>query len=141
MSDAAWNWTVERSFPSQTGAGAGVLEEILAQLSTSQWSEPEIFGVHLALEEALVNAIRHGNCSDPDKWVSVVCKVSADRLWIQICDQGCGFQLEEVPDCTDPDRLDVPSGRGIMLMRNFMSRVEYNADGNCVVMEKERRVG
>jgi serine/threonine-protein kinase RsbW len=43
-----------------------------------------------------------------------------------------------VPDCTDPAHIDAPNGRGIMLMRNYMSRVEYNDVGNVVVMEKRR---
>ena len=64
--------------------------------------------------------------------------MSPERLWIQIRDEGAGFNPEEVPDPTDPDHLEIPSGRGIMLMRAFMTRVEYNDLGNCVVMEKQR---
>ena len=138
MSDHAWTWRTEQFIPSETGAGQRVLEDVLDQLAAQQWSEHEVHGVHLALEEALVNAIRHGNRSDRTKQVHVACKLSSSRLWVQIRDEGPGFNPEEVPDCTEPDRLEVPSGRGIMLMRAFMSRVEYNECGNCVVMEKER---
>lgn len=138
MSEHAWTWRTEQFIPSETGAGQRVLEDVLVQLAAQQWSEHEVHGVHLALEEALVNAIRHGNRSDCTKRVHVACKLSASKLWVQIRDEGPGFNPDDVPDCTEPDRLEVPSGRGIMLMRAFMSRVEYNACGNCVVMEKER---
>lgn len=138
MADERWNWRTEQVIPSETGAGQRLLDDLLRQLVEQQWSEHDVHSVHLALEEALVNAIRHGNRSDPSKQVSVTCKVSPERLWVEIRDQGSGFNPDDVPDCTDPDRLEIPSGRGIMLMRAFMSRVEYNDLGNCVVMEKQR---
>ncbi|HXT59100.1 MAG TPA: ATP-binding protein [Pirellulales bacterium] len=138
MSDHPWTWRTEQFIPSETGAGQRILEDVLGQLAAQAWAEHEVHGIHLALEEALVNAIRHGNRSDINKRVHVSCKLSASRLWVQIRDEGPGFNPEDVPDPTEPDRLEVPSGRGIMLMRAFMSRVEYNEIGNCVVMEKER---
>lgn len=138
MSDERWTWKTEQVIPSETGAGQRLLDDLLKQLAEHAWSEHELHSVHLALEEALVNAIRHGNRSDPCKHVYVLCKLSPERLWIEIRDEGAGFNPDEVPDCTDPERLEIPSGRGIMLMRAFMSRVEYNELGNCVVMEKQR---
>ena len=59
---------------------------------------------------------------------------------IEIRDEGPGFQVKEVPDCTKDENLDKSSGRGIMLMRNFMTFVEYNAKGNGVTMEKTRKL-
>jgi serine/threonine-protein kinase RsbW len=58
---------------------------------------------------------------------------------VEIADEGSGFNPEQVPDPTDPENLECPSGRGIMLMRSYMNRVEYNAAGNKVVMEKHRQ--
>ncbi|MGC3970693.1 MAG: ATP-binding protein [Pirellulales bacterium] len=58
---------------------------------------------------------------------------------MQVRDEGPGFKLEEVPDCTEDENLEKCSGRGIMLMRNFMSHVEYNDSGNMVTMEKQRK--
>jgi len=84
------------------------------------------------------NAIRHGNRSDASKSVYVCCKLSKEQLWGQIRDEGAGFNPDDVPDCTGPENLELPSGRGIMLMRAFMSRVEYNDRGNRVVMGKYR---
>ena len=110
--------------------------EIVRQLQVHEWEQRDVFGVHLALEEAVVNAIKHGNGEDPEKSVQVVCRISHQRCWILIEDQGEGFNPEAVPDCTLDENLDKPCGRGLRLMRNFMSQVEYNDQGNRVVMEK-----
>jgi serine/threonine-protein kinase RsbW len=137
-SEETWTWSTDEILPSDTHAGKRFLEAVLGQLATHQWVSHDIFGVHLAMEEALVNAIRHGNRFDVAKRVHVSCRMSPQRLRVEIRDEGPGFVPEEVPDPTLPENLEVPSGRGIMLMRTYMSRVEYNACGNCVVMEKER---
>jgi serine/threonine-protein kinase RsbW len=64
--------------------------------------------------------------------------VSADRDRDAIADEGPGFDPGSVPDCTSDERLEAPSGRGVMLMRSFMTTIEYNAAGNAVVLEKVR---
>lgn len=138
MATEPFSWEAELVIPSETGAGKRVLDELLEQLTAHGWPEHDVQGVHLAIEEALVNAIRHGNRSDPEKRVFVNCRLSPEYFWIEIRDEGAGFKPEEVPDPTDPEHLEIPSGRGIMLMRAFMSFVEYNDVGNCVVMEKRR---
>jgi len=138
MSENHWVWQSERVIPSETGAGSPILQEVLEQLEKHEWIQHDIFSVHLALEEALVNAIRHGNRLDESKQVHVACRMSPDLVQIEITDEGEGFDPSAIPDPTDPDNIEAPSGRGIMLMRNFMSRVEYNDAGNRVVMEKER---
>lgn len=138
MPEGGWIFHSKRTFASDPQAGKQVLEDVLAALERLQWVQHDIFSVHLAMEEALVNAIKHGNRNDASKQVHVDCRIAADLFWIQICDEGPGFDPNQVPDPTDDDRLDVPSGRGIMLMRSFMSRVEYDVRGNCVVMEKRR---
>ena len=124
-------WTIEHTIPSELDAGHHVLDELLARLEAEDWTSRDMFGIRLALEEAVVNAIKHGNRLDKTKQVHVMCKSTADKIWIKVTDQGPGFDPEAVPDCTDPEHIDVPNGRGIMLMRNFMSRVEYNARGQC----------
>jgi serine/threonine-protein kinase RsbW len=132
------SWRIDRTFASELVEGKRVLEEILDQLKAHHWSEHDVFSIHLSLEEAIVNAIKHGNRFDPQKEVTVKCRVSSEVFWIEISDQGTGFNPANVPDCTDDENMDVPSGRGIMLMRSFMSRVEFNDRGNQVMMEKTR---
>jgi serine/threonine-protein kinase RsbW len=137
-STETWTWSTDEILPSDTHAGKRFLDAVLGQLAINHWVSHDIFGVHLAMEEALVNAIKHGNCCDSTKRVHVSCRMSRQKLRVEIRDEGPGFDPGHVPDPTLPENLEVPSGRGIMLMRTFMSRVEYNASGNCVVMEKER---
>ena len=138
MSENRWVWQCERVIPSETGASSPILQEILDQLEKQAWIQHDIFSAHLAMEEALVNAIRHGNRLDTSKQVHVACRVSPELIRIEITDEGEGFDPSSVPDPTDPAHIEAPSGRGLMLMRSFMSRVEYNDVGNRVVMEKER---
>jgi serine/threonine-protein kinase RsbW len=134
-------WSTSLTFPSIRGAGKPFINDLLRELSSAGWSDQEIFGVHLAVEEAVVNAIKHGNQLDENKQVSVSCRLLRDRLWIEIIDEGIGFDPQCVPDCTADENLCAPNGRGIMLMRSFMSRVQYSPQGNCVVLEKERAAG
>lgn len=124
--------------PSDTEAGLAVQERIVSRLESLEYSMRDVFGVRLALEEALVNAIKHGNGLDPDKTVRVNCLIEDDLLRIEIEDQGPGFNMSDVPDPTADENLERPCGRGIMLIKSFMTSVEYNAKGNRVVLEKRR---
>jgi len=124
--------------PSDTEAGQAVRERIVSRLESLEYSVRDVFGVRLALEEALVNAIKHGNGLDPDKTVRVNCLIEDDLLRVEIEDQGPGFNMGEVPDPTAEENLERPCGRGIMLIKSFMTNVEYNAKGNRVVLEKKR---
>ncbi len=133
-------WSTDLTLPSIRGAGKEFIAALLDELKQHHWTDHEIFGVHLAVEEAVVNAIKHGNQLDETKQVHIRCKLSADNLWVEIIDEGCGFNPNEVPDCTAHENLEIPNGRGIMLMRSFMSKVEYSPSGNCVILEKIRAV-
>ena len=124
--------------PSDTEAGQAVQERIVSRLESLEYSVRDVFGVRLALEEAWVNAIKHGNGLDPDKTVRVNCLIEDDLLRVEIEDQGPGFNMGEVPDPTAEENLERPCGRGIMLIKSFMTNVEYNAKGNRVVLEKKR---
>ena len=128
----------EVRIPSDTAAGQKVQERIIASLEGLNYPPRDVFGVRLALEEALVNAIKHGNRMDPEKSVMVGCQIAEEFVRIEIEDQGTGFKPEDVPDPTDDSNLERPCGRGIMLMRAFLSLVEYNEIGNKVVLEKQR---
>ncbi len=124
------------SIPSDTGEARKVQEEIESQLQARQVTEKEIFSVRLALEEALVNAIKHGNQMDRSKKVHIAYRFLGDRLEITITDEGPGFDPLDVPDPTAVENLERPCGRGLMLMRHYMSEVNYNETGNSVLMSK-----
>lgn len=122
--------------PSDTARGREVQEQIVAGMEQRGFSPRDVFGVRLALEEALVNAIKHGNRMDPNKSVQIDWTLSESGVRVVIEDEGEGFDVGDVPDPTDDENLDKPGGRGIMLMRSFMNVVEYNESGNRLTLEK-----
>ena len=100
------------------------------------YDEGARFAIKLALEEAINNAIKHGNKGDPRKTVDVTYQIDAERAVITIADQGKGFDRDAVPDPTADENLEKPFGRGIMLMRAYMDEVRYSKAGNEVTMTK-----
>ena len=131
----------ELVIPSTTEAGQALLERIVGKIETLETFSPkDVFGIRLALDEAIVNAIKHGNGFHPEKTVRVNCLIEDALFRIEIADQGSGFCLEDVPDPTEEENLERPCGRGIMLMRSFMSKIEYNSTGNTVLLEKRPSV-
>ena len=85
-----------------------------------------------------MNAMKHGNRNDPTKRVTVVCVIDEQRTAIDVMDEGEGFDPTAVPDPTLDENLTLPSGRGIVLMRSFMTTVSFRPPGNCVCMVYER---
>jgi serine/threonine-protein kinase RsbW len=135
---AQWTWQHECSIPSECNAGRAVIELLLKRLEALNWTRRDLFSIRLAMEEALVNAVEHGNQLDADKRVHIVCRISDAAAFIQITDEGPGFDPRAVPDPTDEDRLECPGGRGVMLMRNFMTEVVFNESGNQVTLVKKK---
>src|SRR5688500_19905596 len=113
-------------FPSDFDAGCEVQERILAEVARHGFNTNSLFATRLALEEALVNAIKHGNKLDPKKKVIVEAKVSRDRVEIEIEDQGPGFDRASVPDPTAEENLCKCSGRGILLIEAYMNSVTWS---------------
>ena len=122
--------------PSDTTEARRIQEDIERQIAALKVSEQEVFSIRLALEEALVNAIKHGNQMDRSKQVRIGYLLLLDRLEIHITDEGNGFDPEDVPDPTAVENLERPCGRGLMLMRHYMTEVAYNSRGNTVSMTK-----
>lgn len=109
-------------------------EAVLGAVSSSGFDEASTFAIRLALEEAVANAFKHGNAEDPTKTVLVEFEVDAHRIWIAVEDEGSGFDPGAVPDPTVDENLEIPSGRGIMLMRAYMTHVEIKSPGNRIEM-------
>jgi serine/threonine-protein kinase RsbW len=118
-----------------------VQEKVEALLRANQFSDRDVFGIKLALEEALVNAIKHGNQMDRSKTIRVAYRVLPERFDIHITDEGHGFDPGDVPDPTAVENLERPCGRGLMLMRHYMSDITFNERGNSVSMCKVARNG
>lgn len=137
-SNQNWTWQCDRMIANDTALGRRLLDDLLGQLEALHWSRRDIFGVHLAVDEALVNAIHHGNAGDAAKHVQFSARACPTKVRVEIVDEGTGFDPDTLPDPTTPERLGCPGGRGVLLMRAFMSRVEFRDRGNHVVLEKER---
>ncbi len=125
-------------FASDPAEALLVQSQIVDWLKERQYPPRDLFGVRLSLEEGLMNAIKHGNQRDPSKMVRVFCEVHDTHIYIEIEDQGAGFHPAEVPDPLAEENLDKASGRGLFLMRQFMTRVEHRDSGRLLVLEKCR---
>ncbi|HSQ19388.1 MAG TPA: ATP-binding protein [Blastocatellia bacterium] len=98
--------------------------------------------IELAVHEAVINAIMHGNKGIADKQVDVRFVTEVDALTVYIRDYGDGFDPALLPDPTNSDNLLNPTGRGIFYMRTFMDEVEHSIHpegGSVVRMRKIRR--
>lgn len=111
-----------------------VQNEVLEAVATHDYPSASEFALRLVLEEAISNAFRHGNKLQPGRHVDIEWAVEPDRVVISVEDQGEGFDPASLPDPTDDDRLELPSGRGVMLINAYMTDVSYNERGNRVTM-------
>jgi serine/threonine-protein kinase RsbW len=124
------------TIPSDFAAGRQVQKEILQDVERHGFAGQSFFAINLALEEALTNAIKHGNRLDPNKKVRIEAKVSAKQAQITVEDEGEGFDRGGVPDPTARENLEKCSGRGILLIEAYMSRVTWDRGGRRVKMVK-----
>lgn len=114
-------------------------DRLLKAIEAGGLPEAAGFAIRLAFDEAIANAFKHGHASlSPDTPIMVDMLVSATGVRISIEDQGPGFDPDDVPDPTLDENLARPSGRGIMLMRAYMTEVSFNAAGNVVTLVYER---
>jgi serine/threonine-protein kinase RsbW len=113
-----------------------LLEDLLAALVVLGYAHMDRVAVRVALTEALANALEHGNRNDPTKRVRCSYRVDAEALVVEVEDEGPGFDPGRVPDPTLPENLERPSGRGLFLMRHYMSWVQILGRGNRLTLCK-----
>jgi len=111
---------------------------LLLEAAAKHFDSDDVFAIHLALEEALLNAIQHGNKQDADKQIKVEYFITPAKFEISITDKGTGFDPDAVADPRAEENLRKCCGRGLLLMRSYMDTVEYNEAGNCVHMVKHK---
>ena len=116
------------------------LDELACELAQAGWSDADAFAIRLSLEEAIVNAIKHGHQHDAGKQVRIRSRLQDDSFLAEVEDEGPGFDPHDLPDPTEPENLCRPSGRGVFLMRHYMTWVRFNEQGNCVTLCKYRTV-
>lgn len=124
------------TIPSHYAAGRDVQRRILEEVSQKGFDSDDTFAIQLALEEALVNAIKHGNRLDPQKQVKVQATITPRRAEIVVEDEGPGFDRKCVADPTDEANLSRTCGRGILLMEAYMTKVEWSKGGRRVRLVK-----
>jgi serine/threonine-protein kinase RsbW len=108
------------------------VERIVKQYKLSQ----DLYGnILITLTEAVNNAIIHGNCEDESKVVQIQLKKRNDCLAFRVTDEGCGFDLQQIPDPTAPENLLKVGGRGVFLMKQLSDAVEFHNDGRTVEMQ------
>ena len=119
---------------SKPAAVAGVCEQLLSKLKSCGFSQEDIFAVHLALEEAFINAVKHGNKMDPSKQIKIDYSISNDKIEISVTDEGNGFKPNSVPDPRCGENIYKTDGRGLFLINSYMDVVDFNKAGNCIHM-------
>jgi serine/threonine-protein kinase RsbW len=100
--------------------------------------KPQNTDLLVALDEAIVNAIKHGNGYDERKRVRIEALLQAEQATFVVTDEGAGFRPHEVPDPLAEENLLRPSGRGLLLIRTIMDEVNFNETGNSITMLKKR---
>jgi serine/threonine-protein kinase RsbW len=114
------------------------IDQFLRDAAHAGVDSSAMFGLRLALEEALSNALHHGNGGDPAKEIGFEYTISPHEIAIDIEDEGEGFDPAAVPDPTQEENLQIPAGRGLILMRAYMTSVEHPGRGNHVRMRWQR---
>jgi serine/threonine-protein kinase RsbW len=113
-----------------------LIEDVVTAMATLGYPQKDLFGVRLALEEAVINSIKHGHHHDPSKRVEVRYRVDRRRVLLEVEDQGEGFAPSTIPDPTAVENLDRCCGRGLLLMRSYTTWMRYNGRGNCLTLCK-----
>lgn len=136
--DFALGHAVNLVIPSDPAEARTLQEQIEQLLHERQANDHDIFSIRLALEEALVNAIKHGNQMDENKKVHVRFRVLPERFDIGITDEGPGYDPVDIPDPLADENLERPCGRGLFLMKHYMTEVTVHPPGNRLTMCKVR---
>ena len=115
-----------------------LLDRVLGVMEQAGYGPGDSFAVRLALEEAVINAVKHGHDQDPRKQVHIWWSVTPASVRLVVEDEGPGFDPAAVADPRLPENLDRPGGRGLLLMSAYMTWVRFNRRGNRVVMCRHR---
>ncbi len=119
---------------------AAMIEQVGGQVGISEDDKVDLM---ISVMEAVNNAIQHGNQEDETKQVHVRIEAELGKVVCWVRDEGLGFNPAKVPDPLSPQNLLNPSGRGILMMREFMDNVEFSTEGSgtSVRMSKQFSVG
>lgn len=117
----------------------GFCKDILSDLEEHKFNNEDIFAVHLSLEEAFINAVKHGNKMDSGKAVQIDYSLCPDKIEISVTDEGEGFNPDSIADPRNGDNIFKSNGRGLFLIRSYMDIVEFNECGNQMRMVRIKK--
>lgn len=117
-----------------------VLDGVARAMAEAGYPEKDCFGMRLALEEAVANAVKHGIRGDPSRRARVRYHIGVDCVLAEVEDDGPGFDPRRVPDPLAPENLERECGRGLLLMRSLLTWCRFNRRGNGVTLCKCRSV-
>lgn len=132
----AFHEKIEFELPSDLSMMNVVLEYLLDRVDKMGLIKAEQSNLFVALDEAFVNAVKHGSRNDPTKLVRITAELSPHEAIFTVEDEGEGFDVREIPDPRDPANLFKSTGRGVLLIYNIMDEVEYSERGTRLRMVK-----
>lgn len=131
--------SIRIEIPSQLKFIKGISHNIIADAKLMGYDENELRDkIPVTIDEAVTNAIKHGNKFQEDKRVFIEISIDNDRIKMVVADEGEGFDVSKVPDPTDPMNFLKPSGRGILFMSIGMDEVRYNEKGTILTLIKHK---
>ena len=120
------NKSFEKTFISSSEILPEIEEFINDKISGLDLEEDTINNIEMAVAEAAANSILHGNKNDPNKSVIIKVNITNELLVLTFCDEGKGFNPDQVPDPTIPENILKGSGRGIHIMKSLVDELKYN---------------
>lgn len=132
---------IEFELPSAISPMHSILDYLLRRVKKLGGPDPDKSNLFVALDEAFVNAVKHGNKYNSQKLVRITAEISRQEASFTVEDEGEGFDVNSIPDPRDPSNLFKPSGRGVLFIYNIMDEVKYNDRGNRLTMVKKSPVG
>jgi len=124
-------------FPSDLALLATITDYVMKRVRLI-WSQSadDFAALNIALSEALINAVEHGNHSDRSKLVRFAIEINEDEARFTVEDEGDGFKVDDVPHPSDPENLLKSSGRGVLMIKTIMDEAQYDNDGKRLTMIK-----
>lgn len=128
---------IEFEFPSAIAPMHSILDYLTKRVEKIGTGGGDNSHLFIALDEAFVNAVKHGNKFNLHKNVRIAAEISKKEARFTFEDEGEGFDVASIPDPRDPENLFKTSGRGVLLIHNIMDEVRYNERGNRLEMVKK----
>ena len=132
---------ISETMPSRLELTPDLISSLVEKLYHLPLDEYMIFNIKLALQEAVINAVEHGNKMQTDLLVQVDIEADGKQLIIQVSDQGNGFDYKTIPNPTEPQNLEKLRGRGIFLIQHVMDKIEFSNKGRTIRMIKYLKEG